>query len=406
MPFEFKPYEPEFIADPYRTFDEMRSVEPISYQEAFGRLFFTRHRDVSVLLRDRRFGRDALHVMSEEELHHPSPILREYPVWTRFNRELGFIDLEPPDHRRLRGLLSRAFTPRRVEGLRPRIRQLADDLVAQAVAKGAIDGIAELATPIPLTVISEMLGVPEGERDQLLGWSRSIVRLYELEPEPGHGEAAEQATIEFVDYMRGLVTERRTDPGDDLMTALIDAEEEGDRLTEDELIATCILLLNAGHEATVHALGNGIQALIRFPDQFDALKGRPDLLPTAAEELLRFDTPLQMFERWVLEDTEWEGHRLEHGAKVALLMGAANRDPERFRDPNRVDITREDNPHVSYGAGIHHCLGAPLARIELQETYRALAARAAEIGLDGEAPRHDSFIFRGVTSLPLRLTPA
>jgi cytochrome P450 len=403
VPFDFRPYESEFIADPYPTFDELRSAEPISYQEKFGLTLFSRYADVRAILRDRRFGRDALHVMSEDDLKHPSPILRQYPVWTRFNRTLGFIDLEPPDHKRLRGLVSRAFTPKRVEALRPRARQLADHLAAAAVERGSIEAIAEFATPIPLTIISEMLAIPETDRAQLLDWSRAIVGLYELDTADDSGPAAEQATTDFVDYLRGQVAQRRSHPGDDLMTALIDAEESGERLTEDELIATCILLLNAGHEATVHAIGNGLQALAAHPDQFELLRQHPEHAASAAEELLRFDTPLQMFERWVLEDTDWEGHRLQRGTKVGLLMGAANRDPERFAEPGRLDLTRKDNAHVSYGGGIHACLGAPVARIELQETFAAVARHAATIEVSGDAPRHDSFIFRGVTSLPMTL---
>jgi cytochrome P450 len=403
VPFDFRPYEPGFIADPYPTFDEMRSVEPISYQERFDLTLFSRYADVKAILRDRRFGRDALHVMSEDQLKHPSPVLREYPVWTRFNRTLGFIDLEPPDHRRLRGLVSRAFTPKRVEALRPRARELTDQLAAAAAERGSIEAITEFATPIPLTIISEMLAIPEPDRAQLLDWSRAIVGLYELDAAEDNGPAAEQATIDFVEYLRGQVAQRRAHPGDDLMTALIEAEEQGERLSEDELIATCILLLNAGHEATVHGIGNGLQALAAHPDQFELLRRHPAHAAGAAEELLRFDTPLQMFERWVLEDADWEGHQLERGSKVGLLMGAANRDPERFVEPGRLDITREDNAHVAYGGGIHACLGAALARIELQETFGAVARHATTIEVSGEAPRHDSFIFRGVTALPMTL---
>jgi len=403
VPFDFRPYEPGFIADPYPTLDELRSAEPISYQERFNLVLFSRYGDVRNILRDRRFGRDALHVMSEEDLNHPTPILRDYPVWTRFNRTLGFIDMEPPDHKRLRGLVSRAFTPKRVEALRPRARELADQLAAAAAERGSMEAIAEYATPIPLTIISEMLAIPEADRAQLIDWSRAIVGLYELGGAEDNGPAAEQATIDFVDYMRGQVAERKANPGDDLMTALIEAEEEGERLSEDELIATCILLLNAGHEATVHAIGNGLQALAAHPDQFDLLRQHPEHAASAAEELLRFDTPLQMFDRWVLEDVDWEGHQLQRGSKVGLLLGAANRDPERFEEPNRLDSTRDDNAHVSYGGGIHSCLGAPLARIELQEAFGAVARHAETLEVSGDAPRHDSFIFRGVTSLPMTL---
>jgi cytochrome P450 len=404
VPFDFRPYEPEFIADPYPTFDALRAAEPISRQPEFDLTLFSRHADVSVILRDRRFGRDALHMMNEEDLKHPSPILPQYPMWTRFNRTLGFIDMEPPDHRRLRGLVARAFTPKRVEAIRPRARQLADELARTARERGQIEAIADFAVPIPLTIISEMLGIPEPDRAQLIDWSHAIVGMYELSTQDDMGPAAEQATIEFVAYVRSVVEQRRSNPGDDLMTALIQVEEEGERLTEDELIATCILLLNAGHEATVHAIGNGLQALAAHPDQMDLLREHPEHLPTGVEELLRYDTPLQMFERWVLEDTEWEGYSLERGSKVGLLMGAANRDPFRFDQPGELDLTRSDNPHVSWGGGIHHCLGAPLARIELQEAFGALARHSTSLELGGIPTRHASFIFRGVQSLQIELT--
>ncbi len=403
MPFDFRPHDPSFIANPYPTFDELRAVEPISYQGQFDVILLSRYADVSLILRDRRFGRDALHVMSEADLKHASPIRRDYPVWNRFNHELGFIDLEPPDHKRLRGLVSRAFTPKRVEALRPRARQLADQLAATAVERGSMEAIAEFATPIPLTIISEMLGIPEEDRSRLIDWSHAIVRLYELDPDEQSGRSAEEATSAFVAYLRDVVADRRANPGDDLMTALIQAEEDGDRLTEDELIATCMLLLNAGHEATVHAIGNGLQALAAHPDQLQLLRDYPEHLATAAEELLRYDPPLQVFERWVLEDLDWNGHRLERGSKLGLLLGAANRDPQRFPEPAELDVTREDNPHVSYGGGIHHCLGAPLARIELQEAFGAIARHVTELEISGEAPRHEGFTFRGVKMLPLRL---
>jgi cytochrome P450 len=245
-----------------------------------------------------------------------------------------------------------------------------------------------------------MLGVPAADRHLLRPWSAAITGMFELNPSAETAERAVRASIEFSDYLRALIRERRAAPGEDLVSALIAAQEDGDALSEQEMVSTCVLLLNAGHEATVNTTGNGWWALLRNPDQLALLRSGVDaLLPTAIEELMRFDTPLQMFERWVLEDIEVGGVTIPRGSELALLFGSANRDGERFADPDRLDVSRADNPHISFGAGIHFCLGAPLARLELTESYRALLRRAPGLSLLREPDWQPGYVIRGLAEL-------
>src|SRR5690606_17492672 len=237
--------------------------------------------------------------------------------------------------------------------------------------------------PLPVTVIAELLGVPEADRHHLRPWSQAIVAMYELDHTPEQERRAVQAAIEFSDYLRQLARERRRNPQNDLITALAQVEEQGDTLSEDELISTCVLLLNAGHEATANVIGNGMLALLHHPAQFDRLRANPALVSTAVEEMMRYDTPLQLFRRWTLEDVVYKGIELRRGTQIALVFGAANRDPAVFDQPNTFDITRADNPHISFGGGVHYCLGAPLARLELQIAIRTLIERFPTLRLDG-----------------------
>lgn len=384
-------------------------AEPPVYDPRWGLTFFSRYEDVARILRDRRFGRDVRHAVPTSEVDaevyeriYPS----RYPNWTRFIRD-SFIDLEPPRHTRIRRLVQWAFSRRASESYRERMQATADRLLQRALDEGRMEAIADYATPIPLTMIAELLGIPEPDQPQLLAWSHAIVRLFDQGCTPSEAERAEAATVEFADYVRELLGERRRRPGTDLVSSLVVAEVDGDRLSEDELVATCILTLNAGHEATVQAIGNAILALSRHPDAFSWLRRHPEALGTAVEELLRYDTPLQMFERWVLEDLEWEGTPLRRGTKVGLLLGSANRDEHHFDDPDRLDLGRAANDHLSFGAGIHFCVGAPLARVELEVAIGTLARRVGRIGGPTEEPeRVPSLVFRGVTALPVELGPA
>jgi len=393
----FDPWSPQFVAKPYAAYAHLREHEPVSWFEPSRQYLISRHEDVNALLRDRRLGRTYLHVSSHAEMGRPEIPASQEPFWQLNNN--GMLDREPPDHTRLRRLVSQAFTPRRVEALRPVVQRLADGLVDAFVTDGGGDLIARVAEPLPVTVIAELLGIPEADRPLLRPWSAAICGMYELNPSPETADAAVRASNEFSGYLRTLARSRKTDPQDDLISGL--AAVGG--LSEDELIGTCVLLLNAGHEATVNVTGNGWWALLRNPAALAELRAEPALLPGAVEELMRFDTPLQMFERWVLEDIEVRGVAIPRGSEVALLFGSANHDPAVFADPERLDLRRTDNPHISFGAGIHYCLGAPLARIELIASFGALLARAPGLRLEREPAWKPGYVIRGLESLDVSL---
>ncbi|MGW0802194.1 cytochrome P450 [Nonomuraea sp. NPDC002799] len=391
----FDPWNPDFAAHPYRIYDELRREAPVSYFEPSNQWLISRHADVNALLRDRRLGRSYLHVATHEEFgREPEPDFQE-PFW-RVSRT-GMLDVEPPLHTRLRRLVSKAFTPRMVESLRPRVRAIAEGLIDAYVEKGGGDLIAEVAEPLPVTVIAEMLGIPDQDRHLLRPWSADMCGMYELNPPLEAQHKAVRAASEFSDYLKVLARERAASPGEDLISALTQIDE----LTEDELSGTCVLLLNAGHEATVNVTGNGWWGLLRNPAELARLRADRSLLPTAIEELMRWDTPLQMFERWVLEDIEVHGVPIPRGSEVALLFGSANRDPAAFDDPDRLDVGRADNPHISFGAGIHFCLGAPLARIELMESFGALLDRAPKLELRQQPAWKPNYVIRGLQALEL-----
>ncbi|GLW10277.1 cytochrome P450 [Microtetraspora sp. NBRC 13810] len=393
----FDPWDQKFVAHPYDVYAEMRASTPVTFFEPTGQWLVARHADVNALLRDRRLGRSYLHVAGHEEYgRQPEPDFQE-PFW-RVTRT-GMLDVEPPVHTRLRRLVSKAFTPRMVESLRPRIRRIATGLAEDLVERGGGDLLADVAEPLPVTVIAEMLGVPEEDRHLLRPWSADICGMYELNPSMEAQLKAVRAAEEFSGYLRDLSRSRRDAPGDDLISALTQVVDEGDRLTEDELIGTCVLLLNAGHEATVNVTGNGWWSLFRNPGELARLRADHSLLPTAVEELMRYDTPLQLFERWVLEDITVGGVHIPRGVEVALLFGSANHDDAVFDDPATLNLSRPENPHISFGAGIHFCLGAPLARIELIESFGALLRAAPGLTLDEEPTWKPNYVIRGLTSL-------
>jgi cytochrome P450 len=395
----FAPADIGFVADPYPAYAELREQAPVRYDEATDHWLVARYDDVNALLRDRRLGRTYLHRSTHAEMGRPDPPAWHAPFWDLINA--GILDMEPPDHTRVRRLVSKAFTPRFVEGLRPRVQAIMDGLVDEVAGAGAFDLIA-VAEPLPVTVIAEMLGVPEADRHHLRPWSADICKMYELNPSPEMQRDAVRASTEFGDYLRMLARERKDDPGDDLISRLTAVVDDGEQLSEDELVGTCVLLLNAGHEATVNSTLLGWWALFRHPDRLKELRGDRSLLPTAVEELLRFDTPLQMFERWVLEPIRVRGVEIPKGAELGLLFGSANRDPDVFDEPDELDLSRDPNPHLTFGAGIHFCLGAPLGRQELQISFATIMDRFPDLELVEEPRWKPNYIVRGLEGLLVR----
>ena len=396
---DFAPAELDFIADPYPAYAQLREREPVRFDEATDHWLISRYEDVNALLRDRRFGRTYRHLASHAEMGHHDPPEWHAPFWDLINA--GILDMEPPDHTRVRRLVSKAFTPRFVEGLRPRVQAIMDGLV------DGLDGASEfdllrVAEPLPVTVIAEMLGVPEADRHHLRPWSADICKMYELHPSTDMQRDAVRASNEFSAYLRELARERKRNPGGDLISQLALVVDEGEQLTEDELVGTCVLLLNAGHEATVNSTLLGWWSLFRNPDRLRELRADRSLLPNAMEELLRFDTPLQMFERWVLEPFEIHGVQIPRGAELGLLFGSANRDSSVFDRPDELDLTRDPNPHLSFGAGIHFCLGAPLGRQELQVSFTTLMDRFPNLELVEEPRWKPNYVIRGLQGLLVR----
>ncbi|MEV0009129.1 cytochrome P450 [Streptomyces sp. NPDC051840] len=401
MHVSFDPWSPAFVADPYPAYAALRATGRAHYFEPTRQWLVPHHADVSALLRDRRLGRTYLHRFGHEEFGVAAPPAEHEPFHTLNGH--GILDLEAPDHTRIRRLVAKAFTPRRVEELAPTVERMAAGLVDDLVAAGGGDLLGAVAEPLPVAVIAEMLGVPEADRGLLRPWSAAICAMFELNPPEETARAAVRASVEFSAYLRELIAARRSDPGADLISGLIAAHDDEDRLSEQEIVSTCVLLLNAGHEATVNATVNSWRVLFEHPAQLEALRADRALLPTAVEELLRYDTPAPMFTRWVLDDVEIGGTLIPRGAQVALLLASANRDPERFTDPDRLDLSRQDNPHISFGAGIHYCLGAPLARVELAASFRELLRKAPRMRLVAEPEWKPGYVMRGLGGLEVEI---
>jgi cytochrome P450 len=391
----FDPADPAFVADPYPGYARLRTEAPLWWYEAGSMWIVSRHADVNAALRDRRLGR----------VFTPREPTAFYGPWNLVNAH-SMLEMEPPEHTRLRGLVAREFTPRRVERLRERIRAITDELLDPLADAGEAELVGDFAELLPVLVIAELLGIPETDRHRLRPWSNDIVSLYELEPDADAPERAVAAAAEFTDYLRDLIARRRQAPGEDLLSALAVLTAEGDALSEDELVATAVLLLNAGHEASVNVIGNGVIALLRHPGELARLRADTGLVRTAVEELIRFDSPLSLFTRTALEPVEVAGRTLEPGTVVGLLLGSANRDPDVFDPADELDIARSHNPHVGFGAGIHFCLGAPLARVELQVGVEQLLRRFSEIELLTEPQPRPTYQFRGPARIPLRLYSA
>ena len=391
---------PEGRADPYPRYAALRSAAPV-HRSGLGFTVLTRYEDIQHLLRHPGVGKDFSHAVGAAGLTPAQQSAQD-----RFrNDRSNMLTTDPPDHTRLRGLATRAFTPRTVERLRPSIVSLVDGLLDGFGDGRVVDVMDALAFPLPVTVIGEMLGVPAEDRPALRPLVRAVTAVLELAVTPAALDEAAEADAALEDYFSRLVAQRRARPGDDLLTRLIEAEDQGDQLSEHELISTAILLFAAGFETTTHLIGNGLLALLRNPDQLARLRGDRSLVRPAVEELLRFDSPVQIALRTAYEDITIGGHDLPRGTVVIALLGAGNRDPGRFSDPEHLDVGRDEGPPMSFGGGIHFCLGAALARVEGQIVLDRLLDRFATWELVGDPPAHrDSLTLRGLAGLDVRFS--
>ena len=365
----FNPFDPAFIANPYPFYHQLRTAAPV-WQSPLGMWIVSRHDDVAAFLKDRRYGKNYVANITRQY----GPDAMNEPARASLGRTM--LVLDPPDHTRLRSLVTKAFTARRVEEMRPRITALVDALIDRVEAAGHMDIIADFAHRLPIIVICDMLGIPEEDQPQFFERSRVNGRL--IDPVPMSREELDVAnanTLETNAYFESLFDRRRREPKDDLITLLVQAEEQGDRLTTEELTANVGLLFAAGHETTANLIGNGLLALHRNPDQWALMKSDPSLIPNAMEELLRYDSSVQLTGRSTIEAVELRGVAIPAGQSVVAFLGAANRDPAVYADPDRLDITRRDVRALSFGGGIHHCLGAQLTRIEAQEAFAGLIRR-------------------------------
>ena len=379
------PLDPTFVQNPYPFYESARSLGPFFHWAEYGMVCTGNAAVCHAIFRDRRFGREA---PAERAPIIPDHLKPFYAVEAH-----SMLELEPPRHTRLRGLVLRAFTSRRITALQPEIETLTHQLI-DGFPTGPFDLLALFGQKLPVIIIARLLGVPENMSDDLLKWSNAMVGMYMAGRDRAREDRAIAATEAFVAFMRSYVEARRQDPRDDLITSLIAAEEAGEKLTTDELITTCILLLNAGHEATVHTIGNGVKTLLETGNTVTSQNAE-----TCIEEILRFDPALHMFTRWAYEDIDVMGHTFRRGDQVALLLAAANRDPGNWENPDLFQPNRLPKPHVSFGAGLHFCVGAPLARLELQAALPILFQRLPKLRLVGAPVYGDVYHFHGLTKL-------
>jgi len=386
---------PSFVADPYEQLKALREIGKPVWHEGMQIFLAARHSDANDVFRNKSLGRIFTDKSPEFE-------------WETFNwlHSDSILDSEPPKHTRLRSLVAKAFNRNKIEGMRPaveRITQQLLDAIDEKVKSGeTFDLIADYAEPLPVKIIADLLGFPESEEHLLRPWSQSIVKMYEVNPSEQYQIEAKKAGGEFAEYVRDLAEHRKTNPGQDLITDLAMVEENGEKLNSHELVATCVLLLNAGHEASVNAFGNGMVAALKRPDQAELLrKNSRAITESALEEFMRFDAPLHLFERTATVDTELGGVKIEKGQKIAALIGSANRDSSVFDRADEMDLTRDPNPHIGFGAGIHFCLGAPLARLEMSVSLPALWEKYPHMQLAGESVRRPTFVLRGYESVSI-----
>ena len=386
---------PTFVANPYEQLKALREIGKPVWHEGMQIFLAARHSDANDVFRNKSLGRIFTDKSPEFE-------------WETFNwlHSDSILDSEPPKHTRLRSLVAKAFNRNKIEGMRPaveRITQQLLDAIDEKVKSGeSFDLIADYAEPLPVKIIADLLGFPESEEHLLRPWSQSIVKMYEVNPSEQYQIEAKKAAGEFAEYVRNLAEHRKINPGKDLITDLAMVEENGEKLNSHELVATCVLLLNAGHEASVNAFGNGMVAALERPDQAELLrKNSRAITETALEEFMRFDAPLHLFERTATIDTELGGVKIEKGQKIAALIGSANRDSSVFEKADEMDLTRDPNPHIGFGAGIHFCLGAPLARLEMSVSLPALWEKYPNMQLAGTPVRRSTFVLRGYESVSI-----
>ncbi|MDD9992069.1 MAG: cytochrome P450 [Rhodospirillales bacterium] len=394
----YNPLSRQTAQDPYPVYAALRERDPVHRSALMNAWMFARHADIDTILRDhRRFSNDPRKGTLSPRQRAGLPA----------DEELTMLFLDPPDHKRLRALVNKAFTPKTVNALEPHIRSLLGSLLDDIDDPSGFDLMQAVAQPLPVIVIAEMLGVPPEDRAQFKVWSDQRARTLEPSIDARERALADDANRALNDYFRPIIEERRAAPKDDIVSALAQAEEEGDRLTELEMLNMLRLLLIAGNETTTNLIGNGVLALLRHPDQLQRLRDDPTLIPSAVDELLRFDSPVQTDFRRALEDCEVNGFRLKKRDNIVLLLGAANRDPDVFEEPDQLDVGRGDRSHLSFGRGIHHCIGAPLARLEGRVVLEMLLERFSQIRLRGEQPQfRNSIVLRGLESLPVRCVKA
>ena len=386
----FNPFDPAVMADPYPYYRRMREHDPVHWNDTVRAWFLTRHADVAGLLRDDRFSADR----TRSERFRPPPPHRRRPG-------RSMLVLDPPDHTRLRNLVSKAFTARTVERLRPRVEAITAEILDRLQDADGFDLVTSFAYPLPVIVIAEMLGVPATDRAAFQEWSAVLVRGLDPMVSEEEQEVVFDARDALLEYLRGILAERRRSPQDDMLTRLIAAEENGDILSEGELLAMCNLLLVAGHETTVNLIGNGALALLENPDQLDRLRRDPDLIKTGVDELLRYTSPAQWTSRVAAAEIEIGGRTIQPAQTVIGILGAANRDPDVFPNPDGLDLGRHPNPHVAFGRGIHFCLGAPLAHLEAEVAMPMLLDRFPRLRIAGEPELRPTWVLRGLRRLPV-----
>ncbi len=391
--------DPAFYRDPNRVYAALHAACPTFYWEEQKQWFFTGYDHVNGLLRDRRFGRQILHIATREELGMPEPC----PHTKHFDaaEAHSLLELEPPEHTRLRTLVNRAFVSRHVEKMKPEIETLANGLIDAFEKDGRTELLSSFADIIPVTMIARMIGIPEDMGPQLLKWSHDYVGMYMFKRNRADEEAADRSAREFADYVRGMIAERRANPRDDLLTHMIHTEHKGQFLTEDELISTTIVLLNAGHEATVHQIGNSVRIILESGLSTAAMFRDEGATERTVEETLRICAPVHIFQRYCLEPAEIDGVTFKRGDKVSLILAAANLDPLKFADPLTFKPERNEAPNLSFGAGIHFCIGAPLARLELNIVLPLLFRRLPGLKLAGPPEVKDVYHFHGLERLDL-----